>query len=200
MACVKAMQAMASACTAAVVRMLGLDSDAAGFERQFARDPMLGSLIGAQRGLRIPLTPTPWEALAWAIIGQQISLRFAVALRRELIAAAGVLHASGLRAHPSATTVAAMNVDALRSVKFSGSKAEYLLEAARAVTKGDLSLDAMREMSVSRAAQNAGRGAWHWPLDNPVFVSPGHRFPRLSSRRRCGPGTGPGPAHGHTAR
>ena len=84
----------------AIVRMLGIDSDAAGFERQFARDPLLGNLIQRQKGLRIPLTPEPWEAIAWAILGQQISLRAAVVLRRELIGALGAKHSSGLRAHP----------------------------------------------------------------------------------------------------
>ena len=58
-----------------IIRMLGLDSDADPFERQFAADSLLGSLLRKQRGLRIPLTPEPWEALAWAILGQQISLK-----------------------------------------------------------------------------------------------------------------------------
>src|ERR1700722_8915419 len=114
----------------AVVRMLGLDADASGFERQFADDPLLGALFERQRGRRIPLTPQPWEAIAWAITGQQISVKAAVALRRELIATLGLKHRSGLRAHPSAEMVAALDVEALRKLKFSRSKAEYLIAAA----------------------------------------------------------------------
>jgi AraC family transcriptional regulator of adaptative response / DNA-3-methyladenine glycosylase II len=150
----------------AVIRMLGLDSDGVGFERQFSSDELLGSTVVKQRGLRIPLTPTPWEALAWAIIGQQINLRFAVTLRRELIRAAGAQHASGLRAHPSPAAVAAMTVDALRALKFSGSKAEYLLTAARAVTSGELKLDTMRQLSASHAARLLGavRGVGAWTV------------------------------------
>ena len=64
------------------VHMLGLDSAAATFEREFAGDELLGGIIRRQRGLLIPLTPSPWEALAWAICGQQISVKAAVALRR----------------------------------------------------------------------------------------------------------------------
>jgi AraC family transcriptional regulator of adaptative response / DNA-3-methyladenine glycosylase II len=148
------------------VRILGLDSDGAGFERQFHGDTLLGSAILRQRGLRIPLTPTPWEALAWAIIGQQISLRFAVTLRRELIRAAGEQHACGLRAHPSAEAVTAMSVDNLRALKFSGSKAEYLLTAARAVASGELKLDTMRQLSASHAARLLGglRGVGPWTV------------------------------------
>jgi len=150
----------------AVVRMLGIDSDAAGFERQFSADPLLGAIVTRQKGLRIPLTPQPWEALAWAILGQQISVKFAVALRRELIGAFGGLHPSGLRAHPTPEAVAALDLDTLRKLKFSGSKAEYLLAAARAVASGELPLASLREMSARRAARLLGgiRGIGPWTV------------------------------------
>jgi len=150
----------------AALRILGLDSDAAGFERQFADDALLGSIITRQKGLRIPMTPEPWEALAWAIIGQQISLKFAVAMRRALIAATGALHGSGLRAHPSAEAVAKLDVEMLRGLRFSGSKAEYLLGAARAVQSGDLLLGSMRNLSATHAARklSAIRGIGPWTV------------------------------------
>jgi AraC family transcriptional regulator of adaptative response / DNA-3-methyladenine glycosylase II len=150
----------------AVVRMLGIDSDAAGFERQFAGDPLLGGLIARQRGLRIPLTPGPWEALAWAIVGQQISLNVAVALRRELIGAVGHEHSCGLRAHPTAEAVANLDVDALRRLKFSASKAEYILAAARSVASGELPLSKLRELSALHAARLLGqiRGVGPWTV------------------------------------
>ncbi|HEX4136839.1 MAG TPA: Ada metal-binding domain-containing protein [Bryobacteraceae bacterium] len=150
----------------AVVRMLGLDSDAAGFERQFAGDPLLGALVHRQRGLRIPLTPEPWEALAWAIVGQQISLKAAVRLRRALIAALGMRHASGLRAHPTAEAVAALDVEALRKLKFSGSKAEYLIAAAKAVARGELPIANLRDRSVRHSARLLGnvRGIGPWTI------------------------------------
>ncbi len=159
----------------AIVRMLGIDSDAAGFERQFASDPLLGAVVTRQKGLRVPLTPHPWEALAWAILGQQISLKFAVALRRELVAAFGELHPSGLRAHPTPEAVAALNVDALRKLKFSGSKAEYLLAAARAVAGGELPLGSLREMSARRAARLLGgiRGIGPWTVQYALLRGPG---------------------------
>ncbi|MES1262693.1 MAG: helix-turn-helix domain-containing protein [Acidobacteriota bacterium] len=151
---------------AAAVRILGIDSDAAGFERQFGDDPLLGAAIKRQRGLRIPLTPAPWEALAWAIIGQQISLQFAISLRRELIGTAGRPHGSGLRAHPSAEAVAQLGVDALKSLKFSAAKAEYLLGAARAVANREVDFAKLREMSAQHAARLLGgiRGIGPWTV------------------------------------
>jgi 3-methyladenine DNA glycosylase/8-oxoguanine DNA glycosylase len=150
----------------AVVRMLGIDSDAAGFEREFADDPLLGPLVNRQRGLRIPLTPEPWEALAWAIMGQQISVKAAVSLRRELIGALGLQHASGFRAHPSAEAVAELDVEALRKLKFSRSKAEYLLAAAKAVASGEAPIGNLRDLSARHSARRLGnvRGIGPWTI------------------------------------
>jgi AraC family transcriptional regulator of adaptative response / DNA-3-methyladenine glycosylase II len=150
----------------AVVRMLGIDSDAGGFERQFADDPLLGALFQRQRGLRIPLTPEPWEAIAWAIMGQQISLKAAVALRRELITAVGSQHRDGLRAHPSAEAVAELDVEVLRKLKFSRSKAEYLLAAAKAVASGDLPIANLRDLSAKHSARLLSnvRGIGPWTI------------------------------------
>ncbi len=151
----------------AALRMLGLDSDAASFERQFASDDALGKLVHSQRGLRIPLTPEPWEALGWAIIGQQISLQSAVAIRRALIEAFGRPHpATGLRAFPTAEAVAATNTETLRQSKFSASKAEYLLAAARAVASGELPIGRIRHLSARHAARLLGaiRGVGPWTI------------------------------------
>jgi len=144
------------------VRMLGFASGTFAFEHTFRADPLMGPMIESQAGLRIPLTPDPWEALAWAIMGQQINLRFAVALRRELILTAGKPHASGLRAHPSATEVASLDVDKLRGMKFSTSKAEYLLTAARSAAP----LEHMRETAADAAAHtlSAIRGVGPWTV------------------------------------
>ena len=148
------------------VRMLGLDAAAEEFERGFGEDELLGAIIRRQRGLRIPLTPAPWEALAWAICGQQISVKAAVALRRELITAAGTLHASGLRTHPEPDQVAALDEATLRCLKFSRSKAEYMVAAARAVASGEVPLDSMRTFSAVRAARmlKAIRGVGEWTV------------------------------------
>jgi AraC family transcriptional regulator, regulatory protein of adaptative response / DNA-3-methyladenine glycosylase II len=150
----------------AAVRMLGIDSDVGAFERQCKNDTLLFGLIHRQRGLRIPLTPEPWEALAWAIMGQQISLKAAVALRRELIANVGTQHSSGLYAHPAAHIVASLGVEALQQLKFSRPKAEYLVEAARAVSNGTVSLCTLRNLSTRHAARMLGniRGIGPWTI------------------------------------
>src|SRR5690606_37052542 len=77
-----------------VRRMLGLTQDVASFEARWATHPQLGPLLVRQPGLRVPVTATPFEALAWAIMGQQISVAAALSLRRRVIIAADLRHAS----------------------------------------------------------------------------------------------------------
>ena len=48
-------------------------------------DPAYGALLGRVRGLRALLMPSPFEALVWAIIGQQINIAFAYKLKRALV-------------------------------------------------------------------------------------------------------------------
>jgi len=171
------------------VRMLGLDSGAESFEREFTTDKLLGGVFRSQRGLRIPMTPDAWEALAWAICGQQISVKAAVALRRELISAAGTEHPSGLRAHPRPRRVAEMNAEQLCTLKFSRSKADYMLAAARAVASDEVPLDRMHDISAVRAARllKAVRGIGDWTVQYTFSARRGlHRLP---ARRRCGTGS-----------
>jgi AraC family transcriptional regulator of adaptative response / DNA-3-methyladenine glycosylase II len=148
----------------AVVRMLGLEAPAVAFERRFADDPLMGPLIARQAGLAIPMTPTPWEALAWAIMGQQVNLRFAITLRRNLIRLAGRPHPSGLVAHPGPAEVAALKINDLRALKFSASKADYLVGAAESVASGEVDLGSLRMLSAPRAARTLqslrGIGPW----------------------------------------
>lgn len=123
---------------AIVRRMLGLHTPAKQFEELHAQDPLLGRLIRNQAGLRIPQTATPWEGLAWAITGQQINLRFATQLMRAITLEFGLPHPCGLRAYPTPEHLSHLKIEDLQPLKFSRSKADYLLGAARAVVQGAL--------------------------------------------------------------
>ena len=61
-----------------VMRMLGLQQHIGEFERRFADHAQLGTLLAAQSGLRVPQAASTFEALTWAITGQQISLHAAI--------------------------------------------------------------------------------------------------------------------------
>ena len=123
-------------------RMLGLTQDIEQFASRYHQHPQLGPLIAGHPGLRVPLTATPFEALTWAITGQQISVRAAVSVRRKLIVATGRRHSSGLFCYPEARQIAALSDDDLRQAGFSMSKTRSLRSLAQGVLSGKLPLAA----------------------------------------------------------
>ncbi|MBG6219306.1 MULTISPECIES: DNA-3-methyladenine glycosylase 2 [unclassified Janthinobacterium] len=124
----------------ALLNILGLRIDPQPFALLAASDPLLAPLIRSNPGLRIVQSASPFEALTWAIIGQQINLPFAIALRRSFILQAGRAHSSGVWCYPEARDVARLSVEELTSRKFSRAKAETVLRLARLVNEGELSL------------------------------------------------------------
>lgn len=122
-------------------RMLGLTQEVPAFEAAHRAHPQLGPLIAARPGLRVALAATPFEALTWAVTGQQVSLGAAIALRRKLICAAGLRHAGGLYCYPDAQALATLGVEKLRAAGFSQTKARTLVTLAEQVVAGLLPLD-----------------------------------------------------------
>ncbi len=148
----------------ASLKLLGLTSDVTAFETRASRDAKLAAIVGRRRGLRVPLMATAFDALTWAIIGQQINVKFASALRREILHLAGEPAGGGLCTHPSPERVADLSPALLQTRRFSRSKADYLIGAATEVANGRLDIDALTEGS-ARAAETklkAMRGIGTW--------------------------------------
>lgn len=121
-------------------RLLGLTLDPGEFEKAFHNDPHLGPLVRARPGLRLAQTATPFEAITWAVMGQQVNLTFALQLRRTFIELADVRH-HGSYYYPDAAAAAAIREQDLTERKFSGAKARTLVQLARLVATGELPLD-----------------------------------------------------------
>lgn len=145
-------------------RMLGLGGDPARFEASLAAGDPIAAIVAARPGLRIPLTADPWEALCWAVIGQQINLTFAASLRRELVQIAGTPYGEGMRAHPGPAEVAALEPEALTARRYSRSKASYLVGTARRIADGSFNLDAVGTLPMpeAEAALKALHGIGPW--------------------------------------
>ncbi|HVS52619.1 MAG TPA: Ada metal-binding domain-containing protein [Opitutaceae bacterium] len=151
---------------AIVVGLLGLDQDAAAFAR-LAKKLGLARLVAGRTGLRISQTPTVFDGLLWAIIGQQINFPFACALKRRLIERAGTPLAEGLFAPPAPAAVAALAPADLLPLQFSRQKADYVIATARLVAQGTLDLAALRALSATRAERTllAIRGLGPWSVN-----------------------------------
>ena len=146
--------AMAEAHRAAL-RLLAWHGDPGPFEEAHP------ALARGREGLRVPLTLDPFEALVWAILGQQVNLAFAYALRRDLIRLAGA-PVGDLIAHPEAARIAALDIGALQACRFSRRKAEYLLNAAEKVAAGELQLEGLLTATGAGKALLALRGCGPW--------------------------------------
>ncbi len=146
-----------------VSRLLGLSGDGAGLSRCVRDVPALQTLIAIRPGLRVPLMGDVFEALTWAIIGQQINLKFASTLRTGLIRLAGKRAPQGGYAHPHPEVVAQLQREDLLALKFSRSKADYLIGISQAVALRQLPLQA-DSLAADRllACLCAQRGIGEW--------------------------------------
>lgn len=159
--------ALETAARDVALNILGLRIDPQPFLDFAADDALLGGLTRAQPGLRIVQSATVFEALTWAIIGQQINLPFAIALRRSFVLQAGRQHSGGLWCYPAAAEAARLDVDDLTSRKFSRAKAETLLRLARLVDGGELALELTPSRGIEEvsAALLAVKGIGPWTVN-----------------------------------
>lgn len=153
-----------------VRRIFALDADFAEFVALAEVDPLVGALAGHFPGLRPARAPTVFEALAQAIIGQQISGVVARRIRDLVVDALGAPFEAGgrtYRAYPRPAAFAAASIDDLRGLKLSRRKAEYLRDIGARIAAGDLDLEALRELPDDEvvAHLSALRGVGRWTAE-----------------------------------
>jgi DNA-3-methyladenine glycosylase II len=148
-----------------LLNMLGLRIAPEAFEAAVASDPLFAPLVARERGLRVIQSATIFEALSWAIIGQQINLPFAIALRRTFIGLAGRAHPDGLWCYPDAESAARLEIEELTSRKFSRAKAETLLRLARLAAEGDLDLGRDADLPTVSERLLAVKGIGPWTVN-----------------------------------
>ncbi|MEO8352853.1 MAG: DNA-3-methyladenine glycosylase 2 family protein, partial [Chthoniobacteraceae bacterium] len=126
----------------------------------------LARLVAGRDGLRVSQIGSIFDAVLWSILGQQINVPFAAALRRRLIERAGTPVGDGLIAPPTPQAVAALAPADLLAMQFSRQKTDYVLGVSRLAAKGELELEALRDMSATRAERTllAVRGLGPWSV------------------------------------
>jgi AraC family transcriptional regulator of adaptative response / DNA-3-methyladenine glycosylase II len=161
----KAPRALQRAAHERVARWLGLESDPAGFERRAVRSKDIARLVRGSAGLRLPRATDLFEGLVWVVVGAQVNVSFAASCRAALIELAGT-PIGDFTAHPMPAQVAALDYADLERRQFSRRKAEYLIDAARAIEAGTLDLEGGRLEPVSLVAERlaAVRGLGPWSV------------------------------------
>lgn len=155
-------------CVDFVRQWFDLERDLAPFYELARNDGILAKLVEAHRGLRLIRIPNLFQAICWAIIGQQVNLHFAYVLHGRLIERFGsyLQHDGELYwAHPEPQVIAGLSVDDLRSLQLTTSKAKFILGVARRMTDGELSISRLQnaaniEMARSQLLNLYGVGPW----------------------------------------
>lgn len=160
-------EAALAAARRVVDRALGATTDVAAFYRAHRMDGLLAAAIRDFRGLRIAGVPSLWEALLSAILSQQVNLKFAYDIRRELALTFGRRARIGGRefvAFPAPEALAGETPRRLRRFRLSGSKARAIAGLARAFAERKLSEDEIAalpdEEGIARLRSFRGVGRW----------------------------------------
>ena len=151
-----------------VSAMLNVDLDLKPFYEHAKKDKTLTHIIHKLRGLKIPTTPTVFEALIDSITEQQISLNVAHVLERRLIKTFGkALRLDGevYYAYPSPQELTSAKLQQLRRCGLSEKKAEYIKEVSKMVADGKLDLEGFNRYDdvqriISELDRIRGIGLW----------------------------------------
>jgi len=146
---------------------LDLSCDLKPFYKFTAKDKLLKKIALKYSGLRLIGIPDLFEAMTWAIIGQQINLSFAYKLKRNFVEKYGekfLFNKSFYYLYPSPDKISKINKHDLLKLQFSKQKAEYVVEAAKAIADKKISKAALQELSFHEAKEKLceikGIGNW----------------------------------------
>jgi AraC family transcriptional regulator of adaptative response / DNA-3-methyladenine glycosylase II len=144
-------------------RLLDLDADPEPVLETLGRDPLLGPLVRATPGLRVPRHVDPHELAVRAVLGQQVSLAGAATVAGRLVADHGepLSQPRGTVTHlfPSPERLAEVDPQRLPMPR---SRARALQGLVDAIANGELALEAAgdRDRAVSRLLELPGIGPW----------------------------------------
>ena len=144
------------------------DQDLSCFYEMASQDRVLHQVYKNYFGLRMMCIPDLFEALTWAIIGQQINLTFAYKLKKRFVEHFGeclTYEGDTFWLYPTYERIATLEVDELRKLQFTVRKAEYVIGVAKAMTNGELTKKMLQQEQEYHLVQKSlmeirGVGAW----------------------------------------
>lgn len=151
---------------ARVRTLLDLDADLAAVAGVLGADPLLGPLVRARPGLRVPRTVDPNELAVRAVLGQQVSVAGAATLAGRLVAAYGERLADPVGAvthlFPSAGALAAAED---RELAMPGARRRSLRALTGALADETIVLDPGGDLTQTRGRLLALPGIGPWTAD-----------------------------------
>ena len=125
-----------------VCEWFDLFSNVTAFYEFAEKDIVLHKLVRRYEGLRLIGIPDLFEAITWAIIGQQINLSYAHTLKKNFVTRFGDKLSHGDREYwlfPEAERIAGSTVDDLIQVGLTRRKSENIIHLSNEVTVGSIS-------------------------------------------------------------
>lgn len=185
-----------------------LRSDLAPFYQLAKDDPILGPLVQSLEGLRIIGVPDLFESLCWAVIGQQINLTFAYTLKKRLVENFGETYECDGRTYyrfPSPSALLGNHtLTTLRELQFTTKKAEYIVDIAGRIVRGELQKEKLLASGYDAAEETLlrirGIGPWsaHYVmmrcLRNPAAFPAGDAGLHAALKKQLGLADKPAPA------
>ncbi len=138
------------------------------FYKLLKNHPLLSDLSIKYSGSRIISIPNLFEAICWAIIGQQINLAFAYKLKRLLVEKYGEKEIFNTRIYltfPTSENLAKASRNDLIAMKFSRQKIDYLMNISNAFIDNRISKEILqncksKEERIEKLTSIKGIGIW----------------------------------------
>ncbi|MCL2172701.1 MAG: DNA-3-methyladenine glycosylase 2 family protein [Candidatus Bathyarchaeota archaeon] len=150
-----------------VSQIFSLNMPLTPFYEHVKYDRVMSQITQLLRGFKFPTLPTVFEALVYAIVEQQISIKVARNIEERLAVMFGnTLNADGtvFFAFPTASALIEADVEKIRQAGLSARKASYIHEAAQLVCNEELSLEKLQgqplDNIVSVLDDIRGVGVW----------------------------------------
>ncbi|MEA2075887.1 MAG: DNA-3-methyladenine glycosylase [Euryarchaeota archaeon] len=151
-----------------VCSLFNLTFDLTAFYDGVKNDTIMSMLTQKLRGLKSGATPTVFEALVDSIIEQQISLKVAQSIERNVIKTFGdtlVMDGTVYYAFPTPQKLALATVEQLRNCGLSSRKAEYIHDISKSTVAGNLDLEHFKtyedsEEIIKELCKVRGIGVW----------------------------------------
>jgi len=150
-----------------ITEWFDLDTDLSGFYALLRADPVLEYMADEYKGLKLAGMPDLFEALCWAIAGQQINLTFAYKLKRRLVERYGDFidyQDNRYYIFPAPEVLMQADPEELKAMQFSGSKTAYLIHTATAFVDGRISKEMLMALPTEKQLELLtglkGIGTW----------------------------------------
>ncbi|KZE68915.1 DNA-3-methyladenine glycosylase [Fictibacillus phosphorivorans] len=145
-----------------------LERDLSVFYEAVSSDPILKPLTNKYYGLRMIGIPDLFEALTWAIMGQQINLTFAYTLKQRFVENFGEKVSYQGRLfwlYPEPERIARLETEQLRKLQFTERKAQYVIGIAKEMCADRLSKIALQDSNHPGQLLISLRGVGAWTAD-----------------------------------